>query len=231
MITHVIFDLDGTLVDTITCTIQSVESILSKRGLQMSEEFKEFIPNINRFDHIRQKINADYNLSLERKEFFQELVKEFSLKNIKLMPGAERLIKHLYDQNIPMAIATGNSKAMIDIIWGEHGEFFQKYINHFVSAFDDPEVKNLKPDPEVFLVAAKRFSEPPESMSNVLIFEDSITGIKGAIASQARSIFVSKLLINSIEHKNLIDKSALAIESLEHFKPEIFGLKPKKKFQ
>lgn len=85
---------------------------------------------------------------------------------------------------------------------------------------------NRKPKPDVYLVAKRRFVNPPESMENVLIFEDSLTGLKGALASEGKVVFIS-LTENQIvtdEDRELVKKADMRIKTLENFDPEYFGL-------
>lgn len=54
----------------------------------------------------------------------------------------------------------------------------------------DPEVKKGKPAPDPYLVTLKRFSQPPKSFKNVLIFEDSVNGVYSALAAGCTTIMV-----------------------------------------
>lgn len=121
-----------------------------------------------------------------------------------------------------------SKRATYERIAAKFGDFFSKHFTHYVCAFDDPEVANRKPEPDVYLVAKKRFANPPESMENVLIFEDSLTGLKGALASEGKVVFIS-LTENQIvtdEDRELVGKANMKIKSLENFVPEYFGLPP-----
>jgi len=142
---------------------------------------------------------------------------------IKLLPGAQRLINHLSEKGIPMAIATGSAQTGFEKKTGHIGDILRKPFSHHVFAGSDPEVKLGKPHPDVFLVAAKRFKNPPTDMKKVLVFEDAINGVKAALAAGMQVVFVpdKKLNLNGV-----MVKPTLTLQSLEQFKPELFGLPP-----
>lgn len=141
--------------------------------------------------------------------------------NISMMPGAERLIKHLSSKKVPIAIATGSARSGFDKKTSHIGDILRKPFCHHVYAGSDPEVKHGKPQPDVFLVAAKRFENPPKDMKSVLVFEDAINGVKAAFAAGMQVVLVpdKKLDLSSVSVK-----PTQILDSLESFKPELFGL-------
>ncbi|KAH9526337.1 Pseudouridine-5'-phosphatase [Dermatophagoides farinae] len=225
-ITHILFDFDGTLVNTIDTIVNIVERIVTERNRQMTNEIRDFIPNMTSYRSLLNVINEELNLQITLDEFKVDMLQKHLDADIKLMPGVKQLVEHLYHCHIPMAIATGNSKSFYEVISAKFGNFFPKHFHHCVCAYDDQEVANQKPSPDVYYIAAKRFPQPPVSMENVLIFEDSMTGLKGAIASGAHTVFVTKnsSQIQTKEHNELVKKTDLRLETLEQFDPKKFNL-------
>lgn len=70
------------------------------------------------------------------------------------------MIRHLHKSKIPFALATSSSKEMADLKMTNHHAVFDLF-DHKVMGSSDPEVLNGKPAPDIFLVAAKRFPDPP----------------------------------------------------------------------
>jgi len=145
------------------------------------------------------------------------------LHNISLMPGAERIIKHFSNKKVPIAIATGSAQSGFERKTGHIGDLLRKPFSHHVFAGSDPEVRNGKPQPDVFQVAAKRFKPPPETAKSCLVFEDAINGVKAALAAGMQVVLVpdKRLDLNKLEVK-----PTLVLDSLEKFQPELFGLPP-----
>lgn len=152
-----------------------------------------------------------------------EAIMKKSCHKIRLMPGAERLIKHLSNKQVPIAIATGAAQSGFERKTGHLGDILRKPFSHLVCAGSDPEVKRGKPHPDVFVEAAKRFKNPPRDSQSVLVFEDAVNGVKAALAAGMQVVFVpdKRLDLSSVQVK-----PTQTLDSLEHFHPELFSLPP-----
>lgn len=143
-----------------------------------------------------------------------KLVRE-QILSLQLMKGAERLIIHLNDHNIPYCLATSGGKDATDLKMSTNPNIF-KLFTHYVMGSTDPEVKFGKPAPDIFLIAAGRFKDKPDS-SKCLVFEDSPNGIKAATMQGV-------MVPDSIIPPEKRTEATIVLESLADFKPELFGL-------
>eukprot|EP00249_Psilotum_nudum_P006769 c20040_g1_i2 orf=430-984(+) len=140
------------------------------------------------------------------------------LPESELMPGAERLIRHLHAHNIPMAVATSSHKRNYDLKTTRHKELFG--LMHHIIVGDDPEVKQGKPSPDIFLAAASRFEEIPSTTQNVLIFEDAPNGVEGALNAKMSVVMVPD---PNLDH-SICPCANQILTSLLDFKPADWGL-------
>ncbi len=81
--------------------------------------------------------------------------------------GATKLVRHLLDASVPVAIATGSAQSSYQAKVSSKMDLFGD-ISHAVCS-DDPEVTEGKPSPHVYLIAAARFKQPPEDATKVSI--------------------------------------------------------------
>ena len=175
----VIFDMDGVLVDSEPFHVQNEKLMFHKLGLDISdEEHARYMGTAT--DVMWEQIIRERNLSLDVAETTMQTIQQEipyfqSFDKIDPMPGLVNLLEKLQKSGIPMAVASSSDKAIIDIILEKSG--LRKYFEHAVSS---SEVGKSKPEPDVFLHAAKLLGVAPE---NCLVFEDSKNGIKAAKAA------------------------------------------------
>lgn len=93
------------------------------------------------------------------------------LGDVEFLPGAERLVRHLHANKVPICVATSSSEESVKIKTAKHSDVFKLF--HHITKGTDPDVKEGKPAPDIFLLAASRF-EPkadPSKVSHVKFFE------------------------------------------------------------
>lgn len=221
-VTHCIFDFDGLLVDTERLYFKIIDDVLKEFGHRYTVEIKLMVLGCTRKDCARIVINH-CQLGITIDEFLQlmEVKCIETLPKCQLLPGAERLIRHLVKNGIPIAIGTSSSLAALELKTTHHAEFMKNF-SHLVSATDDPDVAAGKPAPDVFLVCAQRFESPPDC-EQVLVFEDAPNGVRAALAAGMQAVMVPDPAVVTDDQRN---EATLCLNSLEDFAPELFGLPP-----
>ncbi|CAF0788312.1 unnamed protein product [Adineta steineri] len=221
-ITHCIFDLDGLLLDTESLYTECIQKLCTPYGKNFTTEIKLKMMGKSSLEAGRILIR-ELDLPITEDEY---LLKSNALymeafPSSELLPGVERLIKHLAAHNIPMGIATGSSYELYKLKTSNHMELF-KVFNPIICT-EPTETRLSKPAPDIFLACAKQFSRPPLSISQCLVFEDAENGIRAAVAAEMRVVFVPSLPINAYDPA-VIKNATVTLDSLLKFDPVIFGL-------
>lgn len=92
-------------------------------------------------------------------------------------------------------------------------------MSHVVKS-DDPDVKQGKPHPDIFQVAASRFDTPPLSPSDVLVFEDAPNGVTAAKAAGMNVVMVPEDYVD----RSKCTQADSVIKSLEVYDPSVWGM-------
>lgn len=179
MITTVLFDMDGVIVDTEPVHKYAYYQLFDELNIQVSEEmFATFTGNSTR--NVFQKVKVSFQLTedveelvLRKRSLFNDA---FDTKpDLYLIDGVEDLIKNLHANNIQLIVASSASKGTINRVFKRFN--LHQYFTHLVSGEDFPK---SKPHPAIFLHAASLSSHPKE---NCIVIEDSTNGIQAANAA------------------------------------------------
>jgi HAD superfamily hydrolase (TIGR01509 family) len=173
----VIFDMDGTLIDSEPIyTLSDCALVASYGGHMTPDEHHAFIGtgSLGFVRYIKQKYNlADTEESMLRR--YKDSYFAMAKGRITVFPEMVRYLKELKSLGIKTAVASGSSKEVIEAMMNETE--LTGYLDLMVSS---DEVEKGKPAPDVFLETARRLGVPPGACAAI---EDSLTGMKAVKAA------------------------------------------------
>jgi HAD superfamily hydrolase (TIGR01509 family) len=186
MLKAVIFDMDGVILNSEPIYHEVNLKMFKDYGLDVEEVKPVQYQGVNLLDMWRD-ITNNYKLNkpIEPDEIAQDNLNHFLLalknkKNLKLMNGIEEGFQFFKDKKIKMIIASSSYPEIIDYIYHKLKLYY--YIEQYV---DINKIENGKPDPDIFLTAAKTLNVSPEEC---LVIEDSTHGITAAHRADIKSV-------------------------------------------
>ncbi len=184
-----IFDLDGVIVDTARYHFLAWQKLAQKLGIEFTPEHNEELKGVSRvrsLDIILElgKVTANQEdknrwLIQKNQDYLGYLV---NIDQSEVLPGVMPILQFLKEKNQPIALGSASKNARP--ILEKTG-----ILHYFDAIVDGNDVTNAKPDPEVFLQAAKLLGATPE---NSIVFEDSVAGVQAANIAKLTSIGIGE---------------------------------------
>jgi len=182
-----IFDMDGTLIDSMWVWSKIDEEYLKKRNIDLPKNLKEEIEHMS-FLEVAQYFKSRFNLPDTLEEIQSEwnnMAISYYSNHVKLKPGAKEFLSLLKSKEIKIGLATSNYGLLIKIALKKNGIY-----HFFDSITTTDEVTRGKDFPDVYLLAAKRLDLKPEEC---VVFEDILPAVKGAKSANMLVIGVHDL--------------------------------------
>jgi beta-phosphoglucomutase family hydrolase len=208
-----IFDMDGTLVDNMHFHTEAWVKFFNELGMKV--EADDFLrktagkTSLEIFRGIFGETVAEAQL-IEYGNRKDAIYREMFLPHRKAVAGTVEFLAESQRLGIKMAVATAAPIANMEYILD--GLDLRKYFDAITTAAD---VKNGKPDPEVFLVSAEKLGVSP---SNSIVFEDAIGGFLAAHRANMKSIGIAT--VNSIEAMLEFDSVVEAYDNFVELNPK-----------
>jgi beta-phosphoglucomutase len=182
----VIWDVDGTLVDTAAQHFHAWERLAAELGQPFTRDDFAATFGLRNPEIIRQLFFPDADdrrcadLGRRKEDYYRASVRE---EGTQLLPGAAKLLKEFADAGWPQAVGSSAPPGNLDLLLGVTG------IRHYFAAVvTGDDVTRGKPDPEVFLTAAARLGVGP---GRCVVFEDAAAGVEAAKAGGMRCVAVT----------------------------------------
>jgi HAD superfamily hydrolase (TIGR01509 family) len=207
----VIFDMDGVLVDSNPFHLRKWADLLNHHQIAFNEpDLPKLILGQRNDTALRYFFGQDLDKKECRRleEELEETFREAFKSHAKPLLGLEPLILACRDAGIPMAVASSAMLKNVDFVVDALG--FREYFNYVVSG---DEVSCPKPDPEIYLKAARNLDQKPE---HCVAFEDSFVGIESAKRAGMKCVAIgSSFPVDELRQQSQADLAVSGFEDLD----------------
>lgn len=186
MIKGVIFDFDGTLVDSEKNYFISDRNFLKEFGIDFTPEMQKEVSGMGNLAFIK-KLKNEYSIKGEEKELLKRKNEHYlkvARNNTAVFPEMKRFLEILKKNCFKIGVASGSSPEILEVLLMETS--LKAYFDVVISS-ESENIKNGKPHPDVYLEAAKKLGLNPDECVAV---EDSKYGVEAAKAAKMSCIAV-----------------------------------------
>jgi beta-phosphoglucomutase len=197
-----IFDLDGVIVDTARYHFLAWKRLADELGIDLTEKENERLKGVSRMRSLDiilelgglSKTNAEKEqLAAKKNKWFVEYIEEIVPEEI--FPGVKELIRSIKMEGVKVALASSskNADTVVQLLDIE---------SEFDTIVDGNMIVHTKPDPEIFLLAAKKLNVQPEFC---LVFEDAEAGVEAALLAGMKCVGIGS--VEQLGKANLVIKN------------------------
>ncbi|MEM1060239.1 MAG: beta-phosphoglucomutase [Verrucomicrobiota bacterium] len=208
----VIFDLDGVIVSTDHYHYLGWKRIADEEGIPFDEKKNDRLRGVSRMESLEillEPATRTYSeaekteLATRKNDVYRDLLRQ--LKPGDTLPGAIELCDALRAAEVKLAIGSSsrNSPAILEYL-GLDG--------YFHATADGNDIRNSKPDPEVFLLAAERLGVAPAA---ALVVEDAEAGVSAAVNGGFKCLAVGAAAGDERAHLSAPDLAQLTARDLQ----------------
>lgn len=180
-----IFDLDGVIVDTAKYHYLAWKRLAKSLDINFTEEENEQLKGVSRVKSL-EKILFWGNKTISEDQFTELMAKKneeylsyiADMNRDEILPDVPRVLDTLIEKEQPISLGSASKNARTILERVDLNKYFDAIV-------DGNDVSKAKPDPEVFLIAAKLLNIKPE---NCIVFEDSVAGVEAANVANMVSI-------------------------------------------
>lgn len=206
----VIFDLDGVIADTSQYHAKAWSDLASFIGIECPCAAIAETKGLDRMSSLKLVLShASREFNVDELEYLADLKNSYYLQYIEgispnnLLPGVKSALDYMKSSGLKLAIGSSSKNANLVIERLEIKSYFDSIV-------DGSMVTKLKPEPDVFLLAAKLIGMVP---SKCIVIEDSAVGVQAAICADMKVAFINSDGI--IDNKY---KPNIVIPSLKYYK-------------
>ena len=181
----VVFDLDGTLIDSEALVLEAYMAAADRHGVPFTHD--QFLSLVGRHrQHSEMKMREYFGQAFPLQEFYATVGEFVGDKHAPLKPGVAALLDRLEASATPFALATSSGPGWVEKHFRAHD-----FTRRFHSVITREDVTNGKPHPEPYLKASTMLGHRPD---DVLAIEDSPTGVASAYAAGLMTIMIPDLI-------------------------------------
>lgn len=203
----VLFDLDGTLVDSMWVWRSIDADYLGSIGMEIPEDLQRSIEGMSfteTAEYFKKRFRLSDDVETIKTNWNKMAFKRYTTE-VMLKPGAGELLSRLHDDGIKLGIASSNSETLIKGVLEARGVFW-----YFQAVTTSCEAGAGKPAPDIYLLAAKKLGVAPK---DCLVFEDIPMGIIAAKSAGMTACAVEDEYSHDVREK----KAALADYFIEDY--------------